>query len=219
MPSGESGVSRRGLGAIGAAALLALAVLLWLARERGPRVVEEGEALPFDEPVEMRFVDEASGATETWKLEKKVTTREESLGASLPEPDPTASDREPDESARTLDAIALEAWKSGDLESAVRRFEEAIAADPDDRVPRSHYGRLLTLMTDYERALPHLERAAALAPDDPQAWLDLQTLYERALRLDRAIEARERAEALAGGRAIRQDPMGYYEIEGAPSFP
>jgi Flp pilus assembly protein TadD len=74
-------------------------------------------------------------------------------------------------------------------------------------------------MTDFERALPHLERAAELAPDDPQAWLDLQTVYERMLRLDRAIEARERAEALAGGREIRQDPMGYYEVEGAPSFP
>src|SRR5262245_46098346 len=98
-------------------------------------------------------------------------------------------------------------------------FEAAIAADPDDRVPRSHYGRLLTLATDYERARPHLERAAQLAPDDPQVWLDLQTLHERALRIDLALEARRRAEELAGGRAIRQDPMGYYEIEGASSFP
>jgi tetratricopeptide (TPR) repeat protein len=206
--------------AAAAGALVALAALVWLSRPREPRVVGEGEPLPLDEPVEMRFVDEASGETETWKLQKKVTTREEAVGGlSLPEPDPAPPDREPDESARTLDAIALEDWKRGDVERAIERFEQAIAADPDDRVPRSHFGRLLTLGNDYGRALPHLERAAELAPDDPQAWLDLQTLYERSLRLELAIEARERAEALAGGREIRQNPMGHYEIEGAPSFP
>jgi tetratricopeptide (TPR) repeat protein len=203
-----------------AAAVLAALTLGWWLRPQGPKLVAEGEALPFDESVEMRFVDEETGETETWKLQKKVTTREEVVGeTALPEPDPSAGDREPDESARTLDAIALEAWKGGDLETAMRRFEEAVSADPDDRLPRSHYGRLLTLATDYERARPHLERAAELAPDDPQVWLDLQTLYERSLRLEQAIEARERAEALAAGREIRQDPMGYYEIEGAPSFP
>ncbi len=201
-------------------ALCAIAGLVWLAQPRGQQVVREGEALPFDEKVEMRFVDEKTGAAETWKLEKKVTTREEAVGElSLPEPDPAAAGHEPDESARTLDAMALEAWKSGDVERAIERFEAAIAADPDDRVPRSHYGRLLTLATDYERARPHLERAAELAPDDPQVWLDLQTLYERSLRIELALEARVRAEALAKGRPIRQDPMGYYEIEGAPSFP
>jgi tetratricopeptide (TPR) repeat protein len=212
-------VRRRALAGLAAAALLALAALAWFLRPREPRVVGEGEALPFDEKVEMRFVDKETGETETWKLQKKVTTREEAVGdVSLPEPDPTPPD-EPGESARALDAVALESWKSGDIEQAMQRFEEAIAVDPDDRVPRSHYGRLLTLATDYERARPHLERAAELAPDDPQVWLDLETLYERSLRLEQAIEARKRADALAGGREIRQHPMGYYEIDGAPSFP
>jgi len=212
-------VSRRSLGAVAAAALLALAALVCQLRSREPRVLAEGDALPLGRKVEMRFVDE-TGAAETWKLEKKETTREESVGKlRLPEPDPAPAGREPDESARTLDAMALEAWKSSDIGRALELFEQAVAADPDDWAPRSHYGRLLTLMTDYERALPHLERVAELAPDDPQAWLDLQTLYERTLRLEVADQARERAEGLAGGRAIRQNPMGYYEIEGAPSFP
>jgi tetratricopeptide (TPR) repeat protein len=212
-------MSRRGLGALAAvAALAALATLAWQLRE--PRVLAEGEPLPLGREVEMRFVDEKTGATETWKLEKKTTTREESVGKlRLPEPDPAPADRVPDESARTLDAIALEAWKAGEIERALEHLEKAVAADPDDRVPRSHYGRLLTLAADYERALPHLERAAELAPDDPQAWLDLQTLYERSLRVELAWAARERAEALSGGREIRQNPLGYYEIEGAPSFP
>jgi Flp pilus assembly protein TadD len=74
-------------------------------------------------------------------------------------------------------------------------------------------------MTDYGRARPHLERAAELAPDDPQVWLDLQTLYERSLVLELADAARERARALAGGREIRQNQMGYYEIEGEAAIP
>ena len=213
-------MTKRAFAAAAAGALIALAALAWILRPWEPRVVEEGEALPLDEKVEMRFVDEETGETETWKLEKKATTREEALGdLSLPEPDPAPPDREPDESARTLDAIALEDWKRGDVERAIQRFEAAIAADPDDRVPRSHYGRLLSLATDYERARPHLERAAELAPEDPQVWLDLQTLYERSMRLELAFQARERAEALAGGREIRQNPMGYYEIEGSPPVP
>jgi tetratricopeptide (TPR) repeat protein len=214
-------VNRRALGgAAAAAALFAVGAAFWLARPWEPPVVKQGEALPFDEKVELHFVDEETGEAETWKLEKKVTTREESLGSlSLPEPDPAARDAVPDESARTLDALALEAWKSHDIEGAMKHFEAAIAADPDDLVPRWHYGRLLTLMTDYERARPHLERAAALGSDDPQIWLDLQTLYERSLNLELAEAARERAEALSGGREIRQHEMGYYEIEGASSFP
>ena len=213
-------MSRRALAAVAGAALVALAAIAWQMRTREPRVLAEGEVLPLGQPVEMRFVDDETGASEIWKLEKKIATREEALGTlRLPEPDPAPAPHEPDESARTLDAIALESWKKGDVAGALDRFEQAVAADPDDRVPRSHYGRLLTLATDYARALPHLERAAQLAPDDPQVWLDLQTLYERSLRLDLANEARARADALAAGRPIRQNPMGYYEIDGASSFP
>ena len=186
----------------------------------GPRVVEEGAPLPFDQPVEMRFHDEKTGDTETWKLEKKITTREEAVGTvKLPEPDPAGKDHEPRESARALDGLGLEAWKQGDLQQALQLFEQAVAADPDDRVPRSHYGRLLMLATDYDAARPQLERAAALAPDDPQVWLDLQSFYERAQLLDLSWEARARAEALAGGRAITQDEMGLYQIEGASWYP
>jgi tetratricopeptide (TPR) repeat protein len=214
-------VSRRALAAV---ALLSFAILAgvvwWFGAPRGPRVVEQGTPLPFDQPVEMRFEDEETGDTETWKLQKKTTTREEALGTvKLPEPDPAGSEHEPDESARALDGLALEAWKQNDLARALELFEQAVAADPDDRVPRSHYGRLLMLATDYDAARPHLERAAELAPEDPQVWLDLQSFYERTRLLDQSWEARARAEALAGDRAISQDEMGMYQVEGAPSFP
>ena len=175
----EPRVSRRTLAITLSVVLGALAAIVWLDRPRGPHVVAEGAPLPLGEKVEMRFQNEG-GETETWKLEKKETTREEALAPiAMPEPDPDAAAHAPNESARALDGPALETWKHGDIAKAVELFEQSVAADPDDRVPRSHAGRLLTLMTDYERALPHLERAAALAPDDPQVWLDLQTLYER----------------------------------------
>ncbi len=208
-------MSRRALAATLVLALLSLAAaLVWLDHPRIPQIVDEGEPLPYDEKVEMRFGDE------TWKLEKKETTREEAIRPiELPEPDPAAATHQPDESARALDGLALEQWKHGDVLKALELFEQAVAADPDDRVPRSHLGRLLTLMTDYAQALPHLERAAALAPDDPQVWLDLQTLYERSQRLDGAFEARARAEQLADGQPIERDEQGFHRLAGTPSIP
>ena len=160
----------------------------------------------------MRFANEDAANSETWKLEKKTTTREEAMAnpCRCPSPIPAGADHEPDESARALDGLALEAWKHGDLEKAVALFEQAVAADPDDRVPRSHLGRLLTLMTDYDAARPHLERAAALAPDDPQVWLDLQSFYERTQLLDcagRRGEARRRAGRRPRDHAGRDGPV------------
>jgi tetratricopeptide (TPR) repeat protein len=207
-------LSRRSLALTLVLVPIALGLVVWLVRPSGPRAVAPGEPLPYDEKVEMRFADE------TWKLEKRETTREEAIGPiALPEPDLSAADHEPSESARSLDATALEEWKRGDVAKALTLLEQAVASDPDDAVPRSHLGRLLTLMTDYAQALPHLERAAALSPDDPQVWLDLQTLYERSLRLDGAFQARERAERLAAGRPIVQDEQGSYRLADTPSIP
>jgi predicted Zn-dependent protease len=200
--------------AVAASIGLGLAALLWLDRTRVPRVITEGEPIPTGEKVELRFGDE------TWKVEKRETTREEAIRPiAMPEADPAAPRPEPDESARALDAAGLEAWKHGDVALALDTLQQAVAADPDDAVPRSHLGRLLVLMADNAQALPHLERAAQLTPDDPQVWLDLQSLYERSQRLDGAFEARRRAEAVAGGRAIVQNEQGLYQLADTPSVP
>ena len=118
------------------------------------------------------------------------------------------------ESARSLNAQALDAWRTGEIRRALDLFEAAVAADPQDAEPHSNYGRLLTRMAAYERALPHLERAAELSPDDAQVWLDLRTLYERTLSLERATDARRRAEGLAAGRHIVKDDNGFWVLEG-----
>jgi tetratricopeptide (TPR) repeat protein len=208
-------VSARVAWGIGVLALVAIAGAVWWAQ---PRQLGPDAPLPFDERVEIAFEDEETGEREVWKLEKKVTAREDVLRA-LPGPDPDPANSLADESARALDGLALEAWKGGEIEHALALFEQAIAADPDDRVPRSHYGRLLTRMTDYARARPHLERAAELAPDDPEVWLDLLTLYERTQQLDLAWAARERVRQLAPGQEIQQLETGEYVFEGSAAFP
>jgi predicted Zn-dependent protease len=213
-------VSRRALALTLASTLIVLALIVWLARPRRPRVVAEGEALPYGEKVEMRFRDEKTGETETWTLEKRETTREEATQPiELPQPDPAAADHPPSESARALDGLALEQWKGGDVAKALELFEQAVAADPDDRVPRSHLGRLLMRISAYERALPHLERAAALAPEDPQVWLDLASLYEVTQHYDAESDANRRAEALANGRPIAKDWAGFWKVDGSEDLP
>lgn len=116
--------------------------------------------------------------------------------------------------ARHLNQQAMNAWTGGDIEGAMALFEQAIAASPNDPLPHSNYGRLLTLMVSYDRAIPLLERARDLAPQDAQAWLDLATVYERAQRLDDSWAARAEAGTLVGAGAITRDERGRFVVEG-----
>ena len=115
-------MSRRALALTVAASIgLGIAALLWLDRPRGPRVITEGEPIPDGEKVELRFDDE------TWKVEKRETTREEAIRPiAMPEADPAAAQHEPDESARALDAAGLEAWKHGDLTLSLETLQQAV---------------------------------------------------------------------------------------------
>lgn len=218
---------RRALvGAAAVAALAAAGAALWFTRDRGTAAttVEPGQPLPYDTTVELRFPADENGEQETWVVSKRRTTREQSLHGedgshALPSPSPADPDRAVVESARVLDDLARDAWRGGDLERALELFAQAVEADPDDWVAHAHYGRLLAVAQDRARARPLLERAAALAPDDPQRWLDLQTLYEQSLDLDLALEARARAETLAGGRPIAKDWAGFWTIDGAEDLP
>ena len=92
--------------------------------------------------------------------------------------------------------------------------DEAVARAPDDPAPHRHYGRLLTLMVAYERAIPLLERARDLSPGDARAWLDLATVYERAQRFEDAWSARAAAEELVGAETITRDAQGRFVLLG-----
>ena len=109
---------------------------------------------------------------------------------------------------------AINARAVGDIETAVKLFEQAISADPANVVALSHYGRLLTLAFALDRAIEVLEAAADLQPTDAQAWLDLATAYERAQLFRDSREALVKARALVGADAIGRDELGRYVVEG-----
>lgn len=191
--------------------LIVGAVLFW--RMRDPAIPTSEVPVPMGETVE-RVLPDTEGNPEVWTLSKRQAEREEIVAEMLPEAAPR--DGPPDErtdSARALDAQALEAWKAGNLQETLDLFEAAVAADPDDWVPRSNYGRLLVMMTDYETAGPQLERAAELNPDSPRVWLDLYSYYQRSMQLERGFHALARAQELADGEPIVQDWSGLWRLE------
>lgn len=203
-------------------AVVALGMTAYFLADREPeglRVVEPGKPLPMDETVQLRFTDEETGEVEIWTVEKHETRPEDIEPRPLPEPDTDVQDHEPDESSRALNAMALESWKHGEIRESMDYFEQAIEVDPDDPLPRTQYGRLLILAMSYNDAWIHLERAAELTPDDPQVWLDLATWYEKKRALPSSWEAQKRAEALADGKKIERDPIGFWKLPGVSILP
>jgi predicted Zn-dependent protease len=200
------------LGLAAGALLVALALFL-----REPAPVEGPVDIPLGETVR-QVMPGPDGEPEVWTLSKREGSIEPPAVLPAPEPRETPPDDRTD-SARALDAQALEAWKHGDILSAIEYFEAAVEQDPDDWLPRADYGRLLVMMTNYAEAGPQLERAAELNPDDPRVWLDLHSYYERTLKLEQSLEARARAEELAAGRAIVQDRSGLWRLEDDSIFP
>lgn len=178
----------------------------------GPKPVAMGTTMT-------QLLRDENGKLHAWKITKSEVSRDHLPDLVLPKPAPrTARENARSDSARALDAQALETWKRGDIQGALDRFDAAVTADPDDPVPHSDYGRLLTLMTDYQHAMPHLEKAAQLTPEDPQVWLDLATFYERTELFERAAYAKQKADQLAGGRQAIRDDNGFWIFEGT-TFP
>jgi tetratricopeptide (TPR) repeat protein len=200
-----------------AAVFFAAGVGVYLGFQRGPETVGP-KPVAVGKTMTQLLPDE-NGRPQPWKITKREVPRDKLADLVLPKPAlRTALGNAPTDSARALDTEALETWRRGDLRGALDLFEAAVRQYPDDPQSRSDYGRLLTLMTDYERALPHLEKAAELEPRDPQVWLDLETFYERNELFERAAYAKQRADQLAGGRNAIRDDNGFWILEGT-TFP
>lgn len=190
--------------ALFAALLLCLAVFLLGA----PGTFDQPQPVPMGK-TDVQKIRGIDGKVETWTYKKEVLSDSpENTEHAAVTPPPTGA-------ASLLNVQALNAWYSGDIRTALDLFEEAIAADPNDPEPHSNYGRRLTMMVAYDKALPLLLRASELNPDDPQVWLDLLTLYERALQFQRANDARQQARTLAGDREFVRNEQGAWLLEGA----
>jgi len=71
---------------------------------------------------------------------------------------------------------ALNSWRAiGDLETPRRRYEQAVADDPFDPVPRMALGRLYAMAGRHDGAARELRQAALL---DPDSWVVQQELCE-----------------------------------------
>jgi tetratricopeptide (TPR) repeat protein len=192
-------------------------VLFWQLRDRTPPTGEVPVAIG---ETSQRVLPDTEGKPQVWTISKRELEMEDLPDRVLPQPAPRDTAPGPHtDSARALDARALEAWKRGEIEEALGLFAAAVEADPDDAIPRSNYGRLLLLMTAHEQSLLQLERAAELTPDDPQVWVDLLSYYERNVLLERAAYARERAQELAGSRRLVRDETGLWRFDDESIFP
>jgi tetratricopeptide (TPR) repeat protein len=198
--------------------LAAIAGAVWWGLREPPPTVGPAE-IPLGETAR-QVLPGPDGEDEVWTLSKREAARDELVTEMLPKAAPR--DRPPDErtdSARALNTRALDAWKTGELMESLELFEAAIDADPDDWKPRADYGRLLVMMTDYQKAGPHLERAAELNPGSPRVWLDLYSYYQRSMQLERSFHAESRAKELAGGVPIVQDETGLWRLENDSIYP
>jgi Flp pilus assembly protein TadD len=83
------------------------------------------------------------------------------------------------------DAIALydEADKlkdAGQLEEAVAKLKEAVAADPNYALAHSGLAVVYQRLGRHEEAIAHARRACELEPNDPFSFTALSVTYQRA---------------------------------------
>ena len=165
---------------------------------------------------------EAPGGKDTDEnINPKTSNASEAIGDQRGDEgkDEIPTDLDAAENGALLNQQAMNAWQVGDIREAMSLFEQAVDAAPNNPAPHANYGRLLTLMTAYQQALPFLERARDLAPDNAQAWLDLATLYERTQLLSRSWAAQAEAAKLVGADALERadidNVVGAYPFCGA----
>ena len=108
--------------------LIVGAVFFW--RMRDPAIPTAEVPVPIGEAVE-RVLPDAEGNPEVWTISRQEIALEDLPDQALPRRAPRDSaPGSHTDSARALDARALESWKHGDVRGALDLFEAAVAADP-----------------------------------------------------------------------------------------
>ncbi|WP_328502918.1 tetratricopeptide repeat protein [Streptomyces sp. NBC_00457] len=140
--------------------------------------------------------------------------RREDAAAALA--DAAAGAEAPAERAAYLERGGQLAFERGDLEVALRHFQEAVRFDPDQRAAQAGQGRALAALGRTPEALNAYQMALAKQPL-PQYALELGELYE-SLGLDQAARVqyellRERVRSAAAGGADEELVLGQFEAD------
>ncbi|MET9829789.1 tetratricopeptide repeat protein [Streptomyces sp. NPDC006385] len=140
--------------------------------------------------------------------------RREDAAAALS--DAAAAAEAPAERAAYLERAGQLAWERGDLDVALRHFQEAVRLDPDQRAALAGQGRTLAAMGRTTEALNAYRVALAKQPC-PEYALELGELYE-SLGLGQAARVqydllRERAARAAAGGVDEELVLGRFEAD------
>jgi len=92
---------------------------------------------------------------------------------------------------------AITLHQSGDLEGAIKAYQEYLAQRPDSIQARSNLGAALARAGRYEEAIGEYNRALAQSPDNPALLLNLGLAYYKTGRPAEAAARFERAASLA----------------------
>ncbi|WP_338779435.1 tetratricopeptide repeat protein [Streptomyces sp. DG1A-41] len=138
----------------------------------------------------------------------------EDAAASLA--DAAAGARAPAERAVYLERAGQLAWERGDLQEALRHFQEAVRLDPDQRAAQVGQGRALAALGRTTEAL-NAYRVALTKQPCPRYALELGELYE-SLGMPEAARVqydllRERVRGAAAGGADDELVLGQYEAD------
>lgn len=93
--------------------------------------------------------------------------------------------------------IALAAWLSGDGVTAMERYAQALALEPENALFHAEYGNVLSELSLHRRAIEQMKQATLLASENPPLWtrygdvlwrgemyLDALAAYRRSIELN-----------------------------------
>ena len=106
--------------------------------------------------------------------------------------------------ALAYDAVAANAERTGDLETAERYLRLALSLEPQQSLATAHYASLLIESFRYAEAEPVAEQATRLAPRDPQMWYLLGMAHYFSNHAPAAIEAWKHSLSLRPSYRVQQ---------------
>lgn len=88
---------------------------------------------------------------------------------------------------------------AGQLDEAVAKLNELLAADPAYTLAHSALAVVLTRQKKHDEAIAHAMKVCELEPNDPFSFTALSVTFQRAGKIPEAEDAMARARMLQGG--------------------